>query len=132
MIGFASLLQTCDQASLVKIAPAARSRRSIPFMKSISVVILFLSCIYGTWAGCPSALGIYNCNGPRNPCLAKSCPDGQVCHVNNCGGCTANCEAPGMVHIMSVGAPQDNQEGLVELITGRPTAARSAAADSSS
>ncbi|KAF6252950.1 hypothetical protein COO60DRAFT_477713 [Scenedesmus sp. NREL 46B-D3] len=89
-------------------------------MRSFVFLLLCLACWHSAWAGCPSALGIYDCNGPRNPCIATTCPRGQVCHVNNCGGCKSNCEAPGMVHILSVGGTQDNQEGLVELITDGP------------
>jgi hypothetical protein len=96
---------------------------SFTTMKRIVTFMLLLACIQSSWAGCPSALGIYNCNGPRNPCIATTCPSGQVCHVNNCGGCKANCEPPGMVHIMSLGGRPNSQEGLVEQITGKAAAA---------
>lgn len=109
-----------------RIALASRLQGTLLPMNRLFTISILLACLHSCWAGCPSALGIYSCNGPRNPCSATTCPSGQVCHVNNCGGCKANCEAPGMVHIMSVGPTPSSQDGLggplVEQITGETAA----------
>lgn len=65
----------------------------------IALACLLASAQLAT-AGCAGE--IFNCNGDRNPCANKDCGAGMVCRTDNCKGCFAKCEPPGMVHIMSL------------------------------
>lgn len=66
--------------------------------------LVVLACLMAgmqiTSAGCAGE--IFICNGDKNPCNNKQCGAGMVCRVDNCKGCFAKCEPPGMVHIMSM------------------------------
>jgi hypothetical protein len=68
----------------------------------IALVVL-LSSIQLASAGCAGE--IFICRGDKDPCSNKQCPQGQVCRVNNCRGCFAQCEPPNMVHVMGLGQP---------------------------
>lgn len=76
-------------------------------------------CIQLATAGCPTE--IFNCNEKRaSLCAAQQCSGGLTCHINNCGGCRAECQPKGTVSIMSVGG--GSMQGITESGT-RPTAA---------
>lgn len=63
-------------------------------------------------AGCAGE--IYDCRD-KNLCASLQCSSGMVCRVENCNGCSAKCEPPGTVHIMSVPSGQPNRPGSIPL-----------------
>jgi hypothetical protein len=64
------------------------------------VLACLLACAHLAAAGCAGE--IFDCKGPKDPCASKQCDSGLVCRTDNCKGCFAKCEPPGMVHIMSM------------------------------
>lgn len=68
-------------------------------LHSCFILLVAVAALRAVSAGCAGE--ILDCK-PRNLCATKQCGQGLVCRVDNCNGCTAMCEPPGTVHIMSL------------------------------
>lgn len=94
--------------------------------------LIVLACLVASArlaaAGCAGE--IFDCKGPKDPCASKACGAGMVCRTDNCKGCFAKCEPPGMVHIMSMPSAEPAMQPTPLPSTPTPGAGSSSAGSS--